>query len=97
MLSLIDDYIRLRDHVHPSRVGEQVEITLQEISQILICTPRNSKLIIKKMVEQHLLIWKPGRGRGNRSQLLLLVEPDDLLFGQAKELSFSPTFHPPNF
>ncbi|WP_167568586.1 ABC transporter substrate-binding protein [Brevibacillus migulae] len=83
-MSAIDDYIRLHQHAGV-RAGE-VEISLEEISHILCCTPRNSKLIIKKLAEQHWLIWKPGRGRGNRSQLRFLTEPAELLFGQAKEL-----------
>lgn len=44
-------------------------ITIQNISETLFCTERNSKLIIKKLEDLHWIMWFPGRGRGNRSKL----------------------------
>jgi len=85
-MSVFEDYVRLYQHTGPVMPGGHIEISLEELSHILCCTPRNSKLIIKKLAELHWLIWRPGRGRGNRSQLLFLTEPAELLFGQAREL-----------
>lgn len=44
--------------------GEQIEITIQNISETLFCTERNSKLIIKKIGRttlDYVVSWKRTR------------------------------------
>ncbi|WP_404447349.1 ABC transporter substrate-binding protein [Bacillus sp. RC252] len=67
--------------------GEQLEITIQNISETLFCTERNSKLIIKKLEEFNWIMWFPGRGRGNRSKLLFQKHPLSLILERGKEIT----------
>jgi SgrR family transcriptional regulator len=84
-MQTVDHYIRLFSELIAT-AGQRMEISLERVAEVLCCTPRNGKLILKKMQDLHRIAWVPGRGRGNRSVLTLLVEPADLLFGIAKEL-----------
>lgn len=82
----VHHYIRLTEHLPHAAVGQPVPITQDEIAGILCCTPRNAKLIVKKLAEQNWIHWQPGRGRGNTSLLTLQIAPADLLFSLAQEL-----------
>jgi MarR-like DNA-binding transcriptional regulator SgrR of sgrS sRNA len=68
------------------KCGERYEISLQQISDTLFCTLRNSKLIIKKMEELEWISWHPGKGRGNRSNITFLKDAELLIFTTAQEL-----------
>ncbi|MGQ8875353.1 ABC transporter substrate-binding protein [Paenibacillus sp. TSA_86.1] len=59
--------------------GEPVRITIENLSSVLCCTPRNVKFILRKLEEQHFIQWKPGRGRGHHSELTLLQSLNDAL------------------
>lgn len=67
--------------------GERLEITIQNISETLFCTERNSKLIIKKLEELSWIMWFPGRGRGNRSKVLFQKHPLLLILERGKEIT----------
>ena len=47
MMFILDQYIELWVAYGKGKEGEQLEITVQNISETLFCTERNSKLIIK--------------------------------------------------
>ncbi|MBE5106784.1 SgrR family transcriptional regulator [Bacillus thuringiensis] len=83
---ILDQYIELWiAYGKGKREGEQLEVTVQNISETLFCTERNSKLIIKKLEQLNWIIWFPGRGRGNRSKILFQKHPLSLILerGQA--------------
>jgi SgrR family transcriptional regulator len=82
---LLDQYVRLYTHCPGASVGQELEISLEQAAANLSCTPRNAAITIKKMHARGWLNWKPGRGRGKRSSLLFLYQPDDLVFAMAKE------------
>lgn len=63
--------------------GEPVVATLEELADALFCTPRNAKLVLKKLEEDCLVNWLPGRGRGNRSHLIFKVHKEDFLLNLA--------------
>ncbi|MBC6973082.1 SgrR family transcriptional regulator [Bacillus sp. Xin] len=67
--------------------GEKIEITLQNISETLFCTDRNSKFIIKKLEELGWVCWSPGRGRGNRSKVSFQKDPTSLILEKGKEIT----------
>lgn len=67
--------------------GEKIEITLQNISETLFCTDRNSKFIIKKLEELGWVCWSPGRGRGNRSKVSFQKNPAVLILEKGKEIT----------
>ncbi|ARC27863.2 Oligopeptide-binding protein oppA [Bacillus cereus Rock1-3] len=88
MMFILDQYIELWfAYGKGKREGEQLEITVQNISETLFCTERNSKLIIKKLEELHWIAWFPGRGRGNRSKLIFKKNPAPLILDRGKEIT----------
>ncbi|TCP58035.1 MarR-like DNA-binding transcriptional regulator SgrR of sgrS sRNA [Tumebacillus sp. BK434] len=82
----VHHYIRLTEHLPHAVQGQALPITLEEIAAILCCTPRNAKLIVKRLAEQNWMHWQPGRGRGHTSLVTLQILPADLLFSLAQEL-----------
>ncbi len=88
MMFILDQYIELWvAYGKGKKEGEQLEVTVQMIAEILFCTERNSKLIIKKLEELHWITWFPGRGRGNRSKLIFQKQPMKLILDRGKELT----------
>ncbi|PEJ97495.1 SgrR family transcriptional regulator [Bacillus wiedmannii] len=85
---ILDQYIELWiAYGKGKKEGEQLEITVQNISETLFCTERNSKLIIKKLDELNWIVWFPGRGRGNRSKLIFQKQPIPLILAKGKEIT----------
>lgn len=83
-MQLIEYYHRLQNEL--PEAGEGLPVTLEELAGILYCSERNVKFILKKMSDQEWILWKPGRGRGNRSELTLLIPSDGLLAEEARRL-----------
>lgn len=59
--------------------GETVSITTRELTEVLFCTPRNVKLILRKLLEEGYIEWQAGIGRGHSSQLTLLRDLEDVV------------------
>jgi SgrR family transcriptional regulator len=72
-------YLRIRNHFRSVAEGERIETSLQELADILCCSTRNVKMIIKQLTELKWMQWISGRGRGNFSQLCFLVKADDVV------------------
>lgn len=53
-------------------INQPTQLSLTEITEALGCTKRNAQLIIKKLVNEGLIDWKSGIGRGNLPTLTLL-------------------------
>lgn len=68
------------------KMKEPVQVTIEHLSSILCCTPRNVKFIVRKLEEQRFVHWIPGRGRGNYSTLTLLRGFNDVLEMHFSEL-----------
>ncbi|MDF2923082.1 MAG: transporter substrate-binding protein [Paenibacillaceae bacterium] len=83
-MHLIEYYHRLQKE-WPA-VQQAVPVTLGELAGLFFCSERNVKFILKKMAEHRWIEWKPGRGRGNRSELTLLVSSDGLAAEEARRL-----------
>ncbi len=66
--------------------GREQKIGIQELSQLLCCTPRNVKLILRKWESEGLLLWKAGVGRGNHSRLTILCDITDFLASYFQKL-----------
>ncbi|WIL45140.1 ABC transporter substrate-binding protein [Bacillus bombysepticus] len=85
---ILDQYIELWiAYGKGKKEGERLEVTVQNISDTLFCTERNSKLIIKKLDELNWIKWFPGRGRGNRSKLIFQKHPMSLILDRGKEIT----------
>lgn len=55
-----------------------VQITLDEMADTLECTHRNALNIIRKMEAEGWIEWHSQRGRGKRSKLIFLVDPEEI-------------------
>ncbi|WP_166242716.1 ABC transporter substrate-binding protein [Paenibacillus turpanensis] len=85
-MHLSDYYLELRRRYEQVGEAEPAAVTLEELSGLLNCTPRNVKLLLKRMKESGWISWLPGRGRGNTSKIIFHVPLDQLLLDQAKQL-----------
>ncbi|WP_254450541.1 ABC transporter substrate-binding protein [Cohnella herbarum] len=65
----------------------EIEVSADEVASALFCTPRNAKIIIRKLVDEGLISWHPGRGRGNVSRLAFLGDKNELLMNWAQEMA----------
>lgn len=83
-MQLIEYYHRLHIELPEARRGSPV--TLEMLAGIFYCSERNVKFILHKMADQNWIVWKPGRGRGNHSELLLLEDSSLLLRQEAMRL-----------
>jgi SgrR family transcriptional regulator len=76
--------LRQKHTLQPKDIG--MEITLQELAEVFKCSERNVNLILRKMEEHKWIEWRPGRGRGNRSQLTFLASSEALVLKIAQDL-----------
>lgn len=86
-MQLLSHFLELRASFAHDIEQEPQPITLEELSERMYCTTRNVKILLKKMMEQDWISWKPGRGRGNVSELTFLVSAEDMVSKQAMELA----------
>ncbi|WJH35594.1 ABC transporter substrate-binding protein [Paenibacillus sp. CC-CFT747] len=81
-----EQYLQLHA-LHPGAGGgEAVEITLGELAELWFCTPRNVKIVIRKMTESGWLEWIPGRGRGHTSRVRFRADREEMLLAVTTEL-----------
>ncbi|MGF9964416.1 ABC transporter substrate-binding protein [Bacillus rhizoplanae] len=82
-MKIMDHYIRLR----LSFPNEQhIQNSLQELAAILFCSTKNVKILLKKMREEKLIEWIPGRGRGNKTEIHFLHTFVDAILPHVEEL-----------
>lgn len=86
-MQLLTHFLELRASFKHGVEREPQPITLDELADRLYCSTRNVKILLKKMSEQNWISWKPGRGRGNVSELTFLVSSEDMISKQAMELA----------
>ncbi|MDT3424743.1 MarR-like DNA-binding transcriptional regulator SgrR of sgrS sRNA [Paenibacillus forsythiae] len=70
----------------PGRPEEPIRVTIEQLSGLLCCTPRNVKFILRRLEEKGLISWKPGRGRGHASSLSFLRSSEEILEEHFREL-----------
>jgi MarR-like DNA-binding transcriptional regulator SgrR of sgrS sRNA len=68
-MKLQDYYIALRLYQKEKKLSDTMSVSLLELSDVLCCSSRNVKLLLKKMAFEGWLKWEPGRGRGKTSTL----------------------------
>lgn len=82
-MKVMDYYIQLR--LHDSE-KQYMQNSLQELADILYCSTKNVKILLKKMSEEKLITWIPGRGRGNKSEILFLHTLSEVIIPYAESL-----------
>ncbi|WP_442598361.1 ABC transporter substrate-binding protein [Neobacillus sp. D3-1R] len=80
-------YLTLRKHFRHIPEGESYPVRIDDITEILDCTRRNTQLVLNRMSEQNWILWQPGRGRGNPSQLTFKQPLHDFILEKAKQLA----------
>ncbi|WP_186438269.1 SgrR family transcriptional regulator [Cohnella terricola] len=86
MSTSVERYLMLLNTIgNQTEIGVQIETTTEEISKLLFCTARNAKMIIKRLTEEKWIEWHSGRGRGNVSRIVFLVEKEPFLIEKARE------------
>ncbi|MGV7118875.1 ABC transporter substrate-binding protein [Paenibacillus kyungheensis] len=56
----------------------EVQITLDELATTFECTHRNALNLITRMTEQGWIKWSSQRGRGRRSTLTFIIQPEEI-------------------
>ncbi len=69
------------------KAGDSIEVTIEQLASSWYCTTRNAKMIVRKLSAESMIEWHAGRGRGNRSRLVLLADRDDVLLTCAQEIA----------
>ncbi|WP_421226507.1 HTH-type transcriptional regulator SgrR [Aeromonas jandaei] len=65
---------------------DEREISLAEVANLLCCTPRNARLLLRRMQDQGWLNWTAEAGRGRRSRLTLLDSQESLTRRRLRDL-----------
>ena len=55
-MKIMDYYIRLRLHAQDQ---QHIRNSLQELADVLYCSTKNVKILLKKMSEEQLISWTP--------------------------------------
>jgi SgrR family transcriptional regulator len=89
-MKLFEHYLHLQSTLSAqeeySEVQVSFKITIEEIADVLCCTKRHTKFIIKQFLDMKWITWEVVRGRGKRSTLTFLRSKDEVIREQAKEL-----------
>lgn len=84
-------YMALLDHYSglggDSAEPREVEVALEDLTKLFHCTERNVKLIIRKLQEEGLIEWSPGRGRGHRSRMVFRANRENFMIELAQKLA----------
>ncbi|CAM4232309.1 ABC transporter substrate-binding protein [Paenibacillus typhae] len=62
-----------------SRLQEPLPASIEGLGEVLCCTPRNVKFILRRLEEKALIHWRPGRGRGHFSAITFLRSEEDVM------------------
>lgn len=81
-----EDYLRLFQALDVVEIGKKKEVTMEQISTALFCTPRNAKYILNKMIELKWLQFFSGRGRGHKSTITFLSKPEEVILKESESL-----------
>lgn len=60
-------------------------MTIDGLAEALYCTPRNARLILRKMTDAGLIRYAAGQGRGHRSELTFLADKRELVIRVAQQ------------
>ncbi|ORT50966.1 transcriptional regulator [Vibrio sp. qd031] len=66
--------------------GQDSDVQIEEITEILSCTRRNARIVLSKLHELGWIQWSPSSGRGKLSSLIFNQSQDDVNIEMAKRL-----------
>ncbi|MDT8861138.1 SgrR family transcriptional regulator [Alkalihalobacillus sp. MEB130] len=79
-MKLENHYITLYSHLGPT----DVNVFISEIAELLSCSERHAKSLIKQMQDQQWITWHASSGRGNVSKLCFHISPQRLMQQQVQ-------------
>ncbi|ADU29331.1 ABC transporter substrate-binding protein [Evansella cellulosilytica] len=83
-MKLTEHYLHLRNHFGDTLENEDFTITIDELANILCCSPRYTKKIMKEMHLEKWIHWKVTYGRGKRPTLTFLKNKGEVLLEVSK-------------
>lgn len=78
-MTITEHYINLLLSLPRAEPGVAICVTVDGLAGIFCCSPRNVKLLLRKMVAEGLAAWRAGQGRGHRSTLTPHVALDAIV------------------
>lgn len=84
-MRLAEDYVRLRAAFPESKEDEPFHLSMGNLAKLLFCTTRNAKLLLMKMKELGWIVYRPGRGRGNLSEIMFLMPAETVIMEEAQD------------
>jgi SgrR family transcriptional regulator len=85
-VKLVEHYLHLQKALSNTKDHSTHKITVKELSDLLCCTQRHTKHILKQLDERKWINWNIVRGRGKRSTLTFLFTQDEVIKERAQEL-----------
>jgi hypothetical protein len=85
-MKTIEYFLELRFRFKEVETHRTFEVSLEELSEVLVCSTRNVKRLLKNMEKEGLIYWKPGGGRGKRSKLHFKRSLKEALLSHVKDL-----------
>ncbi|ANS74586.1 hypothetical protein AWM70_08310 [Paenibacillus yonginensis] len=61
--------VELNTKPESSAYAGPLPVTIEQLSEFLNCTPRNVKIILRRLEELGYIRWEAGRGRGHKSKI----------------------------
>ncbi len=86
-MKLSEHYIYLFANLTNCQEHRPLKTSIQELSEILCCTKRHTKHILKQFTELQWVHWDVNPGRGNTSTLTFLFTKDEIKIEVAKSLA----------
>lgn len=86
-MKLSEHYVCLYQAIAQNKGQSSYQVSIQELTDILCCTKRHTKHLLKQLNEKGWVIWEAKPGRGKTSSLTFLLKQDELQLELAKELA----------
>ncbi|MDT3427333.1 MarR-like DNA-binding transcriptional regulator SgrR of sgrS sRNA [Paenibacillus forsythiae] len=80
-------FFELRSSYTDRELNTPFSVTVQTLADIWHCTPRNVKMVLRKLSDLGWISWQPGLGRGNASMLAFLADAQDILLEESIALT----------
>ncbi|QRG67637.1 SgrR family transcriptional regulator [Brevibacillus choshinensis] len=77
-------FLELRSFFRDQEDHVAFPVTVEKLTGIWHCTPRYTKMIIRKLSELGWIEWQAGRGRGHTSLLTIQADAEEILVQEGK-------------
>lgn len=85
-MKLAEHYLHLYTRLSQSSPLKPIQTNIREITNIVCCTKRHTKYLLKQLNEKRWIKWDVSPGRGKISTLTFLLNDDELQLEIAKKL-----------